>query len=853
MSRSAVIGRVFKIRKGLRKRRAIALDDSTSGAQLLLDGGGIQDVAKSDLGTPEPSSFGAGNTLSRGWPLILAAMAVESGRESTVWDPSVLRGAGMALCSTLEETRLFALDALAAGVTDLILQLSLSDSEKNWLLASHHAARDNIAVALEHLVRLPRDAYPEKDRIVARCWPEIVKGAVDRGLIDSHLRPFRDRSPLSDLLSRLLMGDPGDVASLQKEVTALVETLGLADDSAPRRRAEALLAGLAAGVTFEEDVSAFGSRASLLAALAHAKGRSPAPSFVDVGAVLRESPSIRDDVFDAGLVGPEDIRRVPREEAVGLLARIAPWDLTDEEVAASGLHEELARRAFLAGDRRRLESLPMGPIRERFLLLDDLRAGRTDTFDGASQFLLATERRVGSDLVAWLRAGGDDPVPLSLLADPSTWETIRSTTDAPILPAHGPGVEAFHVWFQLHNAKAALFDWNWGGALESAKNCLRVASDEAVRDEALNMIACAHWQLKNDEAAIQALEQALEGSYTEGLQTNIGVVAAGLEPQIAGEHLGQLALEAPTLKLRVAAAMRALGLWTLTREQWEADEGGEEMPAKLRGALRSLATQRVELDQFRKIVKLLANWDAEWLGDPSNLASSPHRETLEAEVYVALAQGFPEFVKVLAPALRSSDAAWLAEERDQMIDAALGTLVTDSPSLGAAFFGLEILKAGIPLEAERRIPLTAFAVAAVAANIDPQEGEPKDEFLDMLIAAKNWLSAVPEGDRERVSGALDYAFVRLGVAYGAARSTQFNQVVEAYNQILFRIRGAPVWRIDRSVVRRATDPLLQFCDETARLMNQLVPHVTETELREGLEELRVEAQRLGSAIRSLPR
>lgn len=853
MSRSAVIGRVFKVRAGLRKRRAIALGESTSAAQLLLDGGGIQDVAKSHLGTPEPSGYGAGNTLSRGWPLILAAMAVEGGRESALWDPSVLREAGMALCSTLEETRLLALDALTAGMTDLIVQLPLSENERNWLLASHHAARGNTAAALEHLVRLPRDGYPDKERIVVRCWPEIAEGAADRDLIGSHLEPFRDRSPLSDLLWRLLRGEPGDVAGLRRGVAALLDVLGLAIDSAPRRRAQAFLSALDPEMRFGEDISEVGSQASLLMALAHAKGRSPAPSFVDVGAVLRESPSVRDDIFDAGLIDPEQIRNVPRQEAVGLLGRLAPWELSDEEVAASGFHEEIARRAFLAGDRRRLESLPQGSVRERFLLLDDLRSGRTDAFESASKFLLANERRVASDLVAWLRAGGRGPVPPSLLADPSTWETIRSVTEAPILPSDDPGAEAFRVWLELHNAKAALLDWNWVGALEAAKECLRLASDEVVRDEALNMIACAHWQLGNVEAAIQALAQALEGNYTEGLQVNIGVVAAGLEPQIAAEHLGQLALEAPTLKLRVAAAMRALALWTLTREGWEADEVTDEMPAKLRRALRALATEPVELDQFRRIVKLLANWDAEWLRDSANLASSPHRETLEAELYVALAQGVPEFVKVLAHALRSSDAVWVTEERDQMIDSALAALVTDSPSLGAALFGVEILTSGVPLEAGRRVPLTAFAVAAVAANIDPQEGEPKQKFLDMLIAAKKELEAVPDGERERVGKALDYAFVRLGAAYGAARTIQLNQVVDAYNQILFRISGVPRWHIDRSAVRRATDPLLQFCDGTIWLMSQLTPHVTQAEVREGLEELRAEAQRVGSAIRSLPR
>jgi hypothetical protein len=119
-----------------------------------------------------------------------------------------------------------------------------------------------------------------------------------------------------------------------------------------------------------------------------------------------------------------------------------------------------------------------------------------------------------------------------------------------------------------------LWGWDWQGAIAEAKRCLQVARDEETRDEALNLLACAHWQLGNDDEAISALTSALEGEYTEGLQVNVGVVAGALDPRLAGEHLGKLAEEAPTIQLRAAAASRALELWYADPEPWETHGSG---------------------------------------------------------------------------------------------------------------------------------------------------------------------------------------------------------------------------------------------------------------------------------------
>ena len=90
------------------------------------------------------------------------------------------------------------------------------------------------------------------------------------------------------------------------------------------------------------------------------------------------------------------------------------------------------------------------------------------------------------------------------------------------------------------------------------RHAFRLSDSEALRDEALNLMACAHWQLGNDEEAQQALTAAIEGSRNPSLQVNLGVVAAGLDPEVAALELARLVNEAQSLELRTVAAMKAV-------------------------------------------------------------------------------------------------------------------------------------------------------------------------------------------------------------------------------------------------------------------------------------------------------
>jgi hypothetical protein len=216
--------------------------------------------------------------------------------------------------------------------------------------------------------------------------------------------------------------------------------------------------------------------------------------------------------------------------------------------------------------------------------------------------------------------------------------------------------------------------------LSSAREVLGSTNREDLRDEALNLLACAHWQLGDDERAVGALREALEGEYNASLQTNIGVVAANLEPELAAEHLARLASEAPTVKDRYAAVMRGFGLWS--RDQDEDDES--PLPAPLRDAFRNIAQSDVESGElsnrdFWSLVGVLAFHDSDWLRTnmtaPAGGGGSPVRaQMVDFALARSAAREGPEKLNEYIEAvgrLNVPDSTWCAERREEAVKVAL--------------------------------------------------------------------------------------------------------------------------------------------------------------------------------------
>jgi tetratricopeptide (TPR) repeat protein len=784
-----------------------------------------------------------------------AADVVQRNAIDADWDPETLRSAAAALArGSTTSSRLLALDALEKGDIDLLALTSLSEPEKAWIRALHFA-RSQPSQALDELMKLPAGGYPEKALVIARVLNATPPDETLRARLREHLDAFRE-DPLSNLLWHHLGDEDESLPDWLSGTNALLHLLPPGDEA---RDIGLALLSVAEGRTSPADFHSIGPAATVLNSWRSID--TPDAATASAAAILSTAWSFVDDLIDGGVLTREALAEpesLPGTVRQYLLGRLTPEELSDEDVAALEFSAERARRAFHSGDESQLQT--DDEASQFYQLLHGLYAG--DSKSGTDLIPLLTEEAgaTATMLVEFLEAPSLATLRDELLDDRSVWSTVamvttQETLEVPSRSRLSDSKRHFLEWAALHAARTRLYEWDWQGAVDFSKRCLKVSKNEQVRDEALNLLACAHHQLGNEHEAIQALKSALEGDYTAALQANIGVVAAGLDPRTAAEHLGHLVTEAPTQALRVAAAMRAVALWRSLPEPWEQDEANQEiLPSVLREGLRSLIALPLEVDDFRVIVRLLANWDAEWVKNPANLRGSPHANSVEAHLYAALATGYPDFVKALAPALlEHPDAKWLADERDELVEAGIRTLLDDEPSIGAALFGIEIIDARVPLEARRRIPLVALSVATLTANIDSEEGEPKEQFLDWLIAASKDLTTLDQESMERFRGPLEFAFTRIGVSIGAFREKQLNEVVEAYGNITNQLRGMLRWNINRSAVRQATDPLINFTSDTRRLLNKVLPFIVDEELKKAIGAVENRAAEIQNALQQLPR
>ena len=851
VSRSALIGATASIRQRLRSRSGLVVAESATSALLAFPDGSVSEASREKLGDLARAKKGA---RSSAWTLVSASRRIKP-NDRKKFDELITSFVLTLINRSVDDARAFALDALDADCPAWLDRINLTKSERDFLVASYYAARGKKAMALERLLRLPKDRYPTKDLVFLRCVGAIKADAATHDEVRRQLRFFGDR-PITRVLLSTLNGDNlDDETWLRSARVVLGKVPQHAEVTFPRALAARFVNAMETRSTLPDDTWKLGAESHLyqLAQATRSGGPAPQITFAD----LEDAPeSIMDDAIELGALIVSAADR-DKPDAKYVLARTDPEVLGHDDLVELNYQAELARRAFLRADRETLASLPQSGASDQFKFLDALRTGDFEgAIGGLASFEGQTRDKVAS-LAQSLAKGSIDYASNEVLTDGTTWPVL-----APLLPedpsalnslsASRPALRGIAAWRALSGSVARLWDWDWEGALIEAKRCLLVARDEHTRDEALNLIACAEWELGDDADAIAALSSALEGSYTEGLQVNIGVVAAFLEPQLAGKHLGKLAVEAPTLRMRVAAAGRALELWYADPDPWDTQENEHALPTQLRDALRTLVRSDIDQATFVLFVRTMSRWDEDWLGQPGQLAGSPFVGSLAAAVYQAKARGFPEFVKTLAGVVsREGAPEWAIDERDSLVGSALAALNPDEENAMAISFGMVLIDGGLPMEAEAYIDLVGFTVVGICAEIDPSEAEPQERFLDLIGKARQRIDEVQAKEREASRRLLDIATMRLAATIAAARMNQFNKVVELYNEALSRIGGVPSYQVNRSALRSATQPAVDFLSDTERILGRVIADVSDPEFHGQLSEFRNEVRQLLTGFKSL--
>ncbi len=712
--------------------------------------------------------------------------------------------------ATESERRLYARSVIASGRSDLAEALGLSESELQWLQMHAHRSSGHWERAGATALRLSPERYPDHLWVLVEC---LARGECTVAHVRDHVAAAPSDHPANRLL-RLLCGSNGvgDLAELEQLVPFAGRSSKTPDDSAPEGLDRAL---------------------SLLADEVET-GPFSAEELSDIEMV---SPKLTDELIDRY----PDLCQVTPESSAYIRARLDPTLLKDSELEELNHTAELARRAYTIGNVARLDSPGPDAAAIYYRQLLGLQRGQTEEV-GA----LMNHPTLAA-VVQSIREGTARP---EALADPTTWKTLTPLIRAKHEANYPEAASRWH----LVNAVECVYAWKWELAADSARAVLRLAEEEEVRDEALNILAFSLYQTGQDEAAIAALERALEGEYTVNLQANAGVIAEHLAPTVALEHVTRLAAEAPTTELKLAAARRALTIWTMDRPIWAEDDDEEdsnELPPHLVAILRELIALPIPPEDHRWVAKLLASVDSEWLAHRPNTSGVPNADTHEHKVYVARASTDPEaFVAALRAALleRGEDEKWLVEERDAFVTGLTSLVFETEGAIGPAIFAYQAIEQDLPMRSFNKVVLTAAAVVSIVQHVAEQEGEPSDHMLDLLQGARTELSSLADDEKSMAEGLLNTAFDAYARGVANARQKGVQAAVEAASQLEAQLSLVPRYRINSSAVAEATQPIRDFLGNTLSALQRAQEVAVSEDLKEALGEFRSNVQELRNAV-----
>lgn len=755
--------------------------------------------------------------------------------------------------------RLF-LDAARLGIgADVAPHIPVSEDRQRWISALAFAANGQHDAVIGACGALPVGEYPERNVLVAAAVQSAAGS--DRPFVP--LNAISQMSPGGALLAHVLCGKDAGRSELRdgaaevgswlwgepQRLEAKRSVEGLSRSSLPSAESSVLQISDAYKVAVAVSGPLEAGRTTL----------SELPA-----SVVRDLPmEVIDDLIDRGVLEATDLGRLeaarPRD-VVYLALRLNPGELTGSQLVGPVSEPEVTRRQVL-------ECLSGGSetFSEPGVVMVALRDGRPVS-DAEIECLPESWRRQARELAGFLDTGHFERA-VALAGDPTLLPLVseRLGDQMESLPRSGP-LAAIRAQDKLEGALAAVLEARWDDSLEMAKEVMRSTEREDLRDEALNLMACAHWQLGHDELAIGALSSALEGEYNSALQTNIGVVAANLEPDVAAEHLGRLAAEAPSAKLQYAAAMRGLALWS----EGVDDEVEPELPVALSGPFRSLAKgnaaeDELSDDEYWTILNSLAVHDSDWL--KGNLRAEPRplgrlgsrsvsgngfgpRDQI-ITVALARAEGPVEFVKAVG-GLDASASTWCAEQRSSIIDLVVGIQASDPMSPFAAMMGMALLGTDIAVPATSAIRLQCFTVIGICRALD-DENEPSDQIQAYVGTAERLLGSCTPEERADLKPLLGIAGTALLVSVTNSRAAHIEQIRELTNDLLNQITGVPRRRLNMDAVRNGARPMRKMCQTTVGDLKRLRKYSEDPDLLEYVDSVIDLAEKVDDVLRGIGR
>lgn len=764
------VGGVYRVRRRLRRHHALCLQSGPEGLTLLLPDGTNRTVAATrelvdPLLTKEQL---AGLRCSPGL-LLRYAVAHQQDPAAVPWSFDTLVSAALGSARTDPVLgRLTALDALAVNRPDLLEHIGLPEPETHWLRLVHAARRGDAQTVVFHAVALPIGRYRATIAVLAGLLPAL-RSTPDVDRLASFIHAWTDREPLATLVGRALhiLPSNGSTAWADLDLRARRSTL----PSALRDQVASLLAP-ELGTRCPPDLLGRASRR-----LFAWRYPDSSPNVLRADDLASLDTGTLDEFVDAGVVDVRLVEEMPVGRArAHLRARLDPCRMNDDELDAHP--DERRRRAVVSGrpvaddDDSRRRVAAVSALRER--RWDDVVVDDLDEPDRPR--------------VRRLLALPEHPEGLhdaDLLADRTLWPAIEVRLDdsrRTLTDDTRQRFPEFSAWLDLHRACEHLFLARWDWAATTARLCLEQSTEEPVRREALNVLACALLQRGDATRAMATLDEATDGSHPTALLANIGVTARSLSPQAAAPHLARVAQEAPTTGLRREAVMLALQMW---RDDEFVRHGSEEnddaLPLVVRDPLRALVADDISSDDFRAVATVLAQKDASWLLMSGAVDRSPHRDTLEAQFVRALAGGLPAFVAFFSEVRDWSSApSWLVSERDDLVDACWKALVDDLDRFDDVLVdaALAIARSVGGLTRRKKTLISYLAVAMAAGRLSHRGHTMDDGLLDLWRDTKSGAASLPD---ETVGAAERFANHRVAHLVGVGLAKRVDHCVDAFD------------------------------------------------------------------------
>ncbi len=747
--------------------------------------------------------------VSQPWPT-LALMAALRGHRRDPWGTSDVLSmlaeiaASEGSFGAVAETEKVFLDACRLGLDDEYVKVAgLPETRTNWLRALAASASGNHERALLQLAQVHE---PSADGAAALCCAALQSGMPFERV--QECCPGVLTGPVGELLLSIKGDADGTRAGMYAGASVL--TQWLADESLGEDAAASFRDAEAGRLRDPSVLSTTeGFRLASLVERNGPVGSVRIESLTD--RALRSAPlAAIDELLEQCSPTDLDLVRLYSQrahEANYLRLRADPACADMQAVIEGGHEAERIRRTLLVDPS---DEDPAVQVMRRLCdgaaadlaQLEALPASWRETARDLSQFF-----ETGSERLAEQLAG--DPTLLPVIED---WFE-RTGTELPRAGALG-GVVARG---RLQEAFESVSNCEWRQAAEIARDVLRLTIQEDLRDEALNVLACAQWQLGEDDRAISALQTALEGAYNTSLQVNIGVVAASLEPETAAEHLGRLADEAPSVELRVEAVMRGLGLWRVARGQ------EQSVPGPLRDAARKLigpAYQSRDLtdEKFWSLLETMCAVDSEWLASCSwPEATVPVRAEMKK---VALAQSENPIAYVKAVGELDEKAfEWCRHQQNSIVDWVLYLQGLEPSSLMAVVMGMALLETGIDLPVDKEVRVRCFTAVGACGSVGEDE-EPSSEIVDGFFLARQLLSECEPVVRADLEVVVNHVGGELSRIVLRSRFVMLEKVGENLKQMAGQLVGVPRHRIDGNALRGVIGPMRELCRDTRSLVDR---------------------------------